>query len=137
MATQQSRMLLHYSPSLPDEAIGQPHSERKSRLYAALSKLNATSHPSIQTLLETLDEVSPESPTFSAQGSATLETPKEQALLHDALLAKLTMGAYAYTNGRLLDEALEAENESEWWGTIERNRWRTAYYLLQSACLKS
>lgn len=56
---------------------------------------------------------------------------EEEALLA-AIAAKLAVGIYTQFLEVYLDEASEVEAELEWWSDIERSRWRTAYFLLQS-----
>lgn len=56
----------------------------------------------------------------------------EEEALWVAIAAKLTVGLYTQFLETYLNEASEAEAELEWWSDIERSRWRTTYFLLQS-----
>lgn len=56
----------------------------------------------------------------------------EEEALQIAIAAKLTVGIYTQFLELYLNEASDAEAELEWWSDVERSRWRTAYFLLQS-----
>ncbi|KAJ3557126.1 hypothetical protein NM688_g1633 [Phlebia brevispora] len=56
----------------------------------------------------------------------------EEEALWTAIAAKLTVGIYTQLLEVYLNEASEAEAELEWWSDIQRSRWRTSYFLLQT-----
>ncbi|KAF8311858.1 NCA2-domain-containing protein [Clavulina sp. PMI_390] len=132
MATEQSRQLLKYSPKR------HARSGRKRVLKAhhdeLLSNLNApsTSHGSILNTLEKLDANSKDTSPPTATADATEDADE----VSGAVLLKSAVSALSLTMDSLLQEALEAEEELEWWRSIESSRWNTAYYLLQTSPIR-
>ena len=114
MATEQSRTLLQYSPllSLPGPSPDHPNAD----VYATVSRFNAEAPPHTDMLLDLLNRI---------------DLGPHDELLH-IILTKIAVCTYSVTADRLLRQAIEAENEAEWWGRIERNTWSTSYFLLQS-----
>lgn len=123
MSTQQTRTLLDYAPRVPTR--DKEPSQKISPLYDALSKLS-TLPPTVDNLLDALDTI--QARTSSLQG----EESDHDLDLVGAILTKVSLGVYGQTVDQLLRQALDAENEAEWWGHVERSKWRSAYFLLQS-----
>jgi hypothetical protein len=113
MATQQSRTFLQYAPlSLAGLSLDHPNVD----IYSTLSHFNAETPPQTRLLLDLLKR---------------LELVPYDELTH-TILVKIAVCAYSVTIDRLLAQALEAEQEAEWWGRVERSTWSTSYFLLQS-----
>ena len=106
------------TPGLPS------HSRQALRTYF----LELNPPKSIQTSQESVKRVQ------NLQKSAEFvpSSDGEEEALWAAIAAKLAVGIYTQFLEVYLDEANEAETELEWWGDIERSRWRTTYFLLQS-----
>lgn len=129
MATEQSRALQRHSPPVPLSSVRNTSVDDRVNIYAKLSEFGTTS-PSVDVLLESLAQIGARQQL--ASGGASSEN-EDSTQVENAILSKVAVSAYSILTDRLLEEALEAENEAEWWGRIERSRWSTSYFLLQSA----
>jgi hypothetical protein len=114
MATEQSRTFLQYSPllSLPGSSPNHPNAD----IFTTVSRFNAEAPPHTDMLLDLLNRID--------------LGPHDELL--QTILTKIAVCTYSVTTDRLLRQAIEAENEAEWWGRIERSTWSTSYFLLQS-----
>jgi hypothetical protein len=118
MATELSRTFLQYSPQL---SLAGPSSDLPNAdIYVTVSRFNADTPPHTDMLLDLLNRI---------------DLGSRDELTH-TILTKIAVCAYSITADRLLRQAIEAENEAEWWGRIERNTWNTSYFLLQSMYYK-
>ena len=123
MSTQRTLSLHAYAPPVPVK--GKNPSETQTHLYAVLGQLDSP-FSTIDDLLKALDTLQTQGGSFQREDNDSHDD------LVSAVLVKVAMGVYGHTVDELLREALEAENEAEWWGRVERSKLSTAYFLLQS-----
>lgn len=128
MTTEQSRTLLTYIPKISGEHrdFSLP-SEARNDLYSKLLNPPTTA----EAMSATLEHVSR---TTLRIGPHALQEQRDDEFkeLLSALLLKYSLTTLSMTMDLILSEALQAEEEVDWWRRVESSTWNTTYYMLQS-----
>jgi len=128
MATEQSKTLLKYEPRLSDEHRSRLlQSGVGNDLYSRLLSLSTT----LEAVSSALDDASRSTLQTDLYASREQRSHEYDELL-SAVLVKSGLTTLSITLDRVLNEALQAEQELDWWRRVESSVWNTMYYLLQS-----
>ena len=149
MASEQSKLLLAYSPRVSDTSSKRPNDkagrQKRDELVKTLAGgkskkshgVSGTgSHAQLHALKNNLDVIKSSATTSTGGGVAAFgadSLDENDVEIVSAALVKSAVGALSLTIDRVLEEALDVEEQLEWWRSVESSRWRTAYFLLQSA----
>ena len=118
-------------PSTASESPTTPGADTQFKQELRAYYLGLSPPHSLEESKENLHEVR----GLSGGSALAQSSGREEGALQIAIAAKLTVGIYTQFLEVYLNEASDAEAEMEWWSDIERSRWRTTYFLLQSECL--
>ena len=115
------------SPELPKP------SKREEKLHSLLLEFNPASKtlPSVEKLKECISALQDSTQSLVVQASAPLATEGEE-VLKTALLNRVVVSLYGSVMDTFLAEAREADDEAEWWATIERSKTELVFYMIQS-----
>ena len=120
-------MTANASPELPKP------SKREEKLHSLLLEFNPASKtlPSVEKLKECISALQDSTQSLVVQASAPLATEGEE-MLKTALLNRVVVSLYGSVMDTFLAEAREADDEAEWWATIERSKTELVFYMIQS-----
>ena len=120
-----------YLKTIPQNVPVSTQDEHKeSQLESDLNSLLLSLKPPLEkaTLRSVLRSLEDYSDHFNIDSRQIPEVD----ILRKAILSRLLVGFYAETLDVCLQDAIEADTESQWWGDVERSWRRLASYTLQS-----
>lgn len=112
-------------PPAAADADSNAYTDRQDRLHGLLVKLNdPQKRDALLDILRTLTEIA---------GDAQFQHSGDEALAW-AALNRCIVAVYLKIMEALLSQAARADEEADWWRTVEQRGGGTAWYLLQSKC---
>ncbi|KZT73903.1 NCA2-domain-containing protein [Daedalea quercina L-15889] len=121
---------IHPPTSVPPTPLEDTPSQSKDALRTLFVQLNQpTSTSDASQHLGTLEK-------YPVSGSTFATNDNEEAVLHRAVLGKLTTDLYGKALDVVLKDARLVEDELEWWGYLERSSSRVALYFVQTLPLR-
>ncbi|KDQ08308.1 hypothetical protein BOTBODRAFT_166019 [Botryobasidium botryosum FD-172 SS1] len=130
--TQQSTALYSSLSSLPPSTDDNQHPQNP-RIRNILSKLTIP-NPTAATLLDAISALQ-ENAAKSTNLSATTQSSTEYAQAQEeerVAIARCVLGTYTHVMHELLQEAMEADVEADWWQNVQRSRMSVGAYFLQT-----
>ena len=127
MATEQSRALLEYELRLSDEHRSRllvwAGNDYYSKLLGSPTTLEAAS-----AILDDMSRSTLQNDSDTSPGQQDYECDE----VVPAVLLKSGLTTLSITMDYILNQTLEAEQEIDWWRSVESSTWNVTYYLLQS-----
>ncbi|KAK4058676.1 Nuclear control of ATPase protein 2 [Microbotryomycetes sp. JL221] len=112
--------------------------DRASSLRSILTRLHPGHSTSSSTIAQLVDQAFPPAESDGSingvdQKATFIGSSHAASTAELVTLAQLTVSSFGAVLDELLDEASELGHEDDWWARTESDKWRTGFYLLQTA----